>query len=57
MLPSWLILLIGVVIGAMFMLLWFIPLSIWAGWPRQRERRLERRITELEKNLKEKRDD
>ena len=37
---------IGAVAGAMTMLVLFIPISLWAGWPRQRERRLERELVE-----------
>ena len=53
MLPAWLILVIGMVLGAMAVAALFIPLSLWAGWPRKRERRLERELREAYQGIAE----
>ncbi len=47
------ILSIGIFIGFLLACAVFIPVSIWAGYPRQRERRLEKDNDELRALLKD----
>ncbi len=39
--------LIGAVLASLFWLAVFIPISIWAGWPRKRERELKKELERL----------